>query len=519
MSGSRLDDMPSAAWTLAMPLSDINRKMAKGAAWMVSFKFMERGIGLASTLILARLLLPADFGLIAMAMAIIAALELLGAFSFDISLIQNPNAQRHHFDTAWTFNALFSLSCGVALVLLARPAALFYHEPRLESVMYLLAFGNAVQGFENIGTVAFRRDLRFDREFKFLLGKRLASFLVTMILAVWLRSYWALVFGQIAGKLAAVSLSYYVHSYRPRFSLAAKAELFHFSKWLMINNALLFLNSRIADFVIGKLAGAQALGLYSIAYEISNLPTTELVAPINRAAFPGYSRLAQEPDGLRSSFLNVISMIALFALPAGIGIALVADLLVPTILGWKWLPAIPLIQVLALYGIVVALQTNIIYVYLAVGMPRAVTWIAGGQLVLLLGLLLPATQRYGTIGAAWAYLTTVLLMLPVNQILISRRLRISVREYGAKLWRPAAACGAMAGAIFAIRTGLHPEQQTAAFLLALVVCVAVGALTYILALYGFWRMAACPDGAERFCLSRIEQALGRAGFRVNIIRH
>jgi lipopolysaccharide exporter len=502
-----------------MPLSDINSRMAKGAAWMVSFKLMERGLGLASTLILARLLIPADFGLIAMAMSMIAALELLGAFSFDISLIQNPNAQRQHFDTAWTFNALFSLFCGVTLVLLARPAGLFYDEPRLENVMYLLALGNAVQGFENIGTVAFRRDLRFDREFKFLLGKRLASFLVTMTLALWLRSYWALVFGQLAGKLAAVLLSYFAHPYRPRFSLAAKGELFHFSKWLMINNALFFLNNRAADFVIGKLAGAQALGLYTIAYEISNLPTTELVAPINRAAFPGYSRLAQEPDALRDSFLNVISMIALFALPAGVGIALVADLLVPTILGWKWVAAIPVIQVLALYGIIVALQTNINYVYLAVGMPRVVTWIAGAQFGLLLGLLLPATQRYGTIGAAWAFLVTVLLMLPVNQVFISRRLKISVRNYGAKLWRPFAASGAMVLVVAVLKTGVHPEPQIAAYFLALLLCVSVGALTYMAAVYGLWRWAACPDGAERFCLTRIEQAFGKAGFRVNIIGH
>jgi lipopolysaccharide exporter len=365
--------------------------------------------------------------------------------------------------------------------------------------------------------VVFRRELRFDREFKFLLGKRLASFVVTVTLALWLRSYWALVIGQITAGITSMALSYYVQDYRPRFSLAAENELFHFSKWLLINNALVFLNNRAAHFVVGKVAGAQALGLYSIAYEISNLPTTELVAPINRAAFPGYSRLAHDPHGLRQSFLNVISMIALFALPAGIGIALIADLIVPTFLGWKWLAAIPLIQVLAIYGIIVALQTNIGYVYLAVGKPRILTAVAGVQLLLLLALLLPASSRYGAMGAAWAFLGTVTVMVPVNQVLIMQQLKIPLREYGAKLWRPFAACAAMTLAVHAIKSALPPAPQTGATVLALLICLAAGAMAYTLTLYGLWRLTARPEGAERFCLLRIERVLGSVGFKVDIV--
>lgn len=161
-----------------------------------------------------------------------------------------------------------------------------------------------------------------------------------------------------------------------------------------------FLNIRIADFVLGKLAGPKALGVYSIAYEISSLPTSELVAPINRPAFPGYSRLAQDPDGLRSSFLSVISMITLFAMPAGVGIAVVADLLVPAVLGQNWLAATPLIQVLALYDTIVAVQTNINYVYLAVGRPRTVMLVHVAQLILLLAMLVPAAWHYKAMAAA-----------------------------------------------------------------------------------------------------------------------
>src|SRR5665213_554253 len=120
-------------------MSSINQRMASGIVWMVAARLMDRSIGMVSTLILARLLVPGDFGLVAMATAIGGLLDLLGAFSFDLALIQNANAERRHYDTVWTFNAIFGVFCGLALVFLAIPAAMFYHEPRLTRVMYVLS--------------------------------------------------------------------------------------------------------------------------------------------------------------------------------------------------------------------------------------------------------------------------------------------------------------------------------------------------------------------------------------------
>jgi lipopolysaccharide exporter len=498
-------------------LNEINKEIAKGAMWMVSFKFIDRGIGLVSTIVLARLLVPADFGLVAIAMMLISTLQLLTAFSFDVHLIQNPNSGRDQFDTAWTFNILFALFCSVALTALAYPVALFYHEPHLEVVVYTLAFGYLVSGFANIGPVIFRREMRFDRDFAFMLGKRLAPVLTTIPVALWLRNYWALVLGQLAGTIASVLLSYIVSPYRLRFSLKAKSELFHSSKWLVVNNMLAFLNGRAAEFVIGKLAGVGGLGVYTISSEISTLPTTELVAPINRAAFPGYSRLAQDIEKLRNSFLGVISMIALFALPAGIGIVSVADVMVPAVLGWKWLAAIPLIQVLAIYGVLGALQTNVIYVYLAVGRPRIITLVAGLQFLALLALLFPATWYWGAIGAAWAFLATAILMLPINQALIARQLQLSLKGYGARLWRPFVAALIMAFTIYVLKRNFSLEHQSAAYVLALLCYITLGAAVYICALYVLWRMASRPDGAERFCLVRAEELMHKAGLKVSLI--
>ena len=182
-------------------MKNIGTKIAKGAIWMVLFKLIERSVGLISTLILVRLLIPEDFGLLAMALSITTALELLGAFGFDMALIQNQKAGRDHYNTAWTFNVIFAFSSAAILVAIAIPAAIFYHEPRLEAVIYFLALGSFVKGFENIGVVAFRKELEFNKEFKFLIGKKIASFAITVPLAFILKSYWALVFGILVGNV------------------------------------------------------------------------------------------------------------------------------------------------------------------------------------------------------------------------------------------------------------------------------------------------------------------------------
>ncbi len=482
---------------------------------MVSFKLVDRGLGLVSTIVLARLLVPEDFGLVAMAMLLVGALQLLFSFSFDVSLIQNPNAGRDDFNTAWTFNVIFACVCGGLLALAAPLAAGFYRESRLELVIYLLAAGFAVQGFSNIGPVIFRREMRFDREFKFLLGKRMASLLVTLPLAFVLKNYWALVIGQLAGTLISLVLSYTVSDYRPRFSLAAKLELFHSSKWLMINNVVHFLNARTPEFVIGRMEGPQALGIYAISNEIATLPTTELVAPINRAAFPGYSRVATQPEELRASFLNVISMIALFALPAGVGVFAIADLMVPVVLGPKWQAAIPLIQVLAVYGVIQSLQTNIGYVYMALRQNRIITFTACLQFLMSAVLLFAGIRYWGALGAAWALLVTVLIMIPVNQLLIAKHLELGTLDFFRKLFRPAVASASMAFAVWLLKLSLDLDGTVS--LMGLLLCTLGGALVYAIVLYFLWRLAAQPSGPEKVCFIKAEEILRKYGISLRLV--
>ena len=483
------------------------RKMVSGAAWMVLFKLAERSLGLVSTLILVRLLSPHDFGLVAMATSFIFMAELLTGFGFDVALIQNQAAEDRHYHTAWTCNVLLGLGIFLVMLAAATPIAAFYAEPAVFWVVCLLALGPLIGGCENIGVVAFRKDLRFHSEFAFQISRKLTGFLVTVPLAFWLRSYWALIAGILASKAAGTVISYLAHPFRPRFSISGARILFSFSKWLLLSNVLAFLKERSTDFFIGRSQGAATLGVYNVAYELANLPTSELGAPINRALLPGFSRIAQDPAQLRSAYVNAIGILALFALPAAAGIFAVAEFLVPVVLGPKWLAAVPLIQILGLFGAIQLFHSSMCALLIATGRPAAV---ATGNVVfvLLLAILLFALiGRFGATGAAVAVVGAAILSTPAYLIGIRIHTGIGPATFLHAIARPLIASAAMVAVLravmpaYALSMGMH---EAAALLLG---AVALGAVLYATGVTLLWLAARRPPSVERFVFERARMML------------
>lgn len=486
--------------------------LARGAGLMMGLRLIERSIGLVSTLILARLLTPGDFGLVAMAMSVLTLIELMGAFGFDVALIQRQDAQRHHFDTAWTYNVLFSASVALLLLLCAPFAAEFYREPKLQLVLSVLAIGALVQGAENIGTVTFRKQMNFGQEFRFLLSKKLISFTVTMVLAFTLRNYWALVGGIIVGKVCAVLLSYKVHPFRPRFSLAASRDLFHFSKWLLVSNLILFLQNKSDSFILGRTVGAHDLGLYNVASEIAVLPSTELIAPINRAAFPAYSANSANLDALRAKFLSVFGFIGLLAFPMSVGLACVAGPAVAVLLGPQWAAAVPLLQLFTVCGLTSAIQSNLIMVIVALGKPKANTMLSGAMLVLYLPALAYASLQHGALGAAWVHLLMSCVVLAPLHVVFFKLTGLSPARYFGALWRPLAGALAMAAVVLLLQRQLAGATQPWPALVQLALCVCAGAISYVTMVLTLWHAAGRPAAsAEAALLAGVAGRLRAAG--------
>ena len=486
-------------------MKDLGGKIAFGAIWMVLMRLSIRFIGLISTLVLLRLLAPEDFGLVAIVMATVAVVELMRAFGFQIALIQDQEAGPDEYNTVWTMEVIMASVTGLILIIIARPAAAFYGDPRLVELFYIVAGANALHGLVNVGIVDFRKHLEFGREFNYNVSIKIVGFVVTITSAYFLRSYWALVIGIVANKFTGLVLSYVMHPYRPRFSLASVGKLFRFSSWIFMNNMGIVARLRGPDFIIGKVAGPQGLGVYAVAYEISNLATTELIAPINRALLPGFAKIAHDAPRARAAFIKASSVMALFSLPIAVGIAATAPLIGSVVLGEKWLAAVPLIEMLALAGVVTAIASPITSCLIALGKPSVVACLSLANAVALLTSVTWFGLRGGAAGAAQAVLINAGLFLPIYFAVAVRFLHLKVTDVFAILFRPAAAAAAM---YVVVRQVLHLTGTDA---LDLVLAVGIGAVTFCCLLAALWAlMPKRATSGESFLLDRVRERLGRS---------
>jgi len=474
---------------------------------MLALRLGLRLIGLVSTMILARLLTPEDFGVVAIAMSFFALLHLIKNFGFDTVIIQMPDPQKQHYDTAWTFNFIFGVLLAGLFIALSGVIARFYEVPDLQYLIWAVASLFIIGGLGNVGTLDFRKQLVFSKEFKVNMLPKIIGTPVTLLLAYYLRSYWALTIGTIVTQLAGVIVGYRMHPYRPNLSFAAARELFNFSKWLMFNNLLYFLNQRSPELLIGKILNPQAAGIFTVSNEVAMMVTTEVSAAVSRASYPGYAKVARDNSQLRSLFLNVIGAQALILFPMAVGCSMTADLVVPMFLGSQWLAAIPLIQIIALGGLLTALNSNIGYIFMALGNPRLSSVLGSIRITIFLTLLVSLLLSEGLVGAAWAFLYTTMTMYVITNIVLLTRLPVTFEDLLRTYYRPILGVAMMALCLWPISVAQSQVMLQQAGQLATM--VAVGAVAYGITVLLLWLLAGRPDGFESQCLSRISLLIKR----------
>ncbi len=485
----------------------IGTKIAFGAGWMLLARFGVRSIGFISTIILARILVPEDFGLVALAMVVVAGLEAMSELSFHVYLISHQDTERRHYDTVWTLSILRGVLIASLLWVSAPYAADFFEDQRISAIVQVIALAPLLRGFENVGIVDFQKEFQFSRDFSLTIRMKMISFVVTILMALLLENYWALVAGIVVGRAGGLILSFLMHPFRPRWSLAAVREIFGYSSWLLATSMIMFLRNRSDHLILAKLLGAGPLGVYTVAFDIAELAGTEVLAPIRRAFLPGFSRLAEDRLGLTRLYVDSTAIVALLMCPVAIGLGLTADPLVRVLLGSNWLDAIPLIEIFSLYAFVNIWETNTTPVFLALKRPSVITWIGVGTTAVLLPLLWLGASTWGTAGAAVAMVGVVIVNLVARVALLAVWLKLPASLFVARTWRILAALAVMVAAVLAVQSSLPPATDVLSAFLNLLIQVGVGAAAYTGSVGAFWWISGQPDGAEAQIISFCRQSL------------
>ena len=470
-------------------------------------RWATRALGLASTVILARLLAPEDFGVVAMAMVVVGFLEVFTHTGVDLALIRDHHATRDHYDSAWTLEILQAAGLALALWLAAPLAADYFNDPRVPDVMQVLSLRAFIGGFENIGVVAFRRDLAFEREFWFGVAKKMSTVAVTIGAAIVFRSYWALVTGLVGGRLLDVAISFAMHPYRPRLTLAKLGDIWRFSRWLLLGRIANLLNRKLDEFTVGGQSGTVAMGNYFIASDIATAPSEEVVLPMTRGIFPVYSRLQGDPQRLTESFITVLGSTAYLCAALGFGVSAVAPELVPVVLGPQWLAAIPLMQWLGICGVVLGLALTLDPLLLATGRASLTARFKWLQLVVLAPALVFAGKAAGALGIAMAKTLVMAMMLPLFLFWTARAESIALRRIVGAI-APALLAGA--SMYLAVR-GIGAALDGMTVWLRLLLEVASGAAVYVSVAALIWWLRRAPPGPEREIFDRLQRLVRRPG--------
>lgn len=487
--------------------AEIKKRIAIGAGWMVFMRLGDRLIGLISMAVLARLLLPADFGLVGYAMVLLAILEIFAQLGVENALIQDQKAPRESYDTAWTMNICKGLALSLGLLIAAKPAAGFFESPDVVPVIYTLALLPFVAGLENIGTVDFQKELEFHKDFIFNFLTRFCGALLTITLAFVLKDHWALVYGMILRAVLRVLLSYRMSDFRPRLNLSRFSEIFSFSKWIMLQNLLHGFNERLPALVIGRMSGPQALAFFNISFEIANLASTELAAPIRRALFPGFAKMSENREQLADSFRWALSIIVTIGLPIPLGIGVTAEYLVPALLGWNWLETVPVIQVLCLQGAIIIMGTNSHLVYLALGRPSITAWLSGLRLAILVPCCIYGVSELGAVGAGLALVASALVVRFIDYVIVLPMLSMRVIDFIAQIWRPLVSVTIMTLVVRFLQSWLETSDLQSYLLPKLVLCVLAGAATYVATLLALWILSGARKGPESYIIGLIKNFL------------
>ena len=474
---------------------------------------MDRVIGIVSISMLSRLLSPADFGLVAMSSAVAAITEVLTLFGFDWALLRVEQPTRSHYDTAWTLRLLAGIATWAALAAIAYPVSLFYRQPAVAPILVVMGANAAISAAENIGMVDFRRALRFDAEFKVRFVSRITSLVCAVALAWRFHTYWALVIGITASRVAAGLASYVMSPFRPHWSVARSAELLSFSAWQLLSAIINTLRGKFGEIYIGRVMGAHSVGVYAMADELSSVAATEIAAPINRVAFSKYTSEARSVPALRDRYFQISGIIWTVGLPAAVGIGLCATDIVALLLGPQWHDTALVLRVLAVAGVIGIMWANTHYVYLALGQARFVTMFNSVAAATFVMVTIGIAGSRGLLGVAIAQVVAAAITLALNYAALMRTLGITLLDIVNNQWRVMVASTVMGVLVWLLSQHFSPLQV--GHLARLAILVSSGVFSYAIVLAFLWILGGRPRGAEEQLSRTAGEALRRIRARIS----
>jgi O-antigen/teichoic acid export membrane protein len=470
-----------------MPLrSDLERKLLHSSAWNALSYGGTQILTFLLMIVLARLLTPSDFGVVTLASLPLLALGYLQESGLGAAVIRRRDDVERAAGTQFVFAMLTSVVLYVASFAGAPLLARVFSQPALTSVFRVLALTLVVRGVMAVPATLLERDLAFDKRARGDVAGIVTQAVVSIACAAAGLGVWSLVAGQLANVVVQASVYWVLAPFRPSPSLASWSmlrELGRYGRHVTASNVLLLVNDNADNAVIGRLLGATSVGVYNLAWRLSNLPATQVSFIVSRVTFAVYATLQDDLDQFRAVFLTTLRRVAFLSIPLALGILIAAEPIVVGIFGEPWKPAVVPLQVLAIFGMSRTFAGVTAAVFQASGRPQLNYQLGLWHSLVLFSSLYLLARPYGVEGVAWAEVAASLATVVPCFYFAIRILELPLRGLLADLVMPAACSAAVAVALLATRAGVAPLSA----ILQLVSLVVVGLAVYCGAMLTFGR--------------------------------
>lgn len=464
--------------------------LIRGAAWHVAMRWAVRGIGLISTAVMARLLMPADYGVIGMSMLVVSLIQVFLDFSVGTALLRKGEVSRDEVDSAWTLGVIQGALVSTLLLVIAPFAAIYFKEPRVQPVLWVFSACVGLASAGNIGFVLAQKEFDFFLAFRLGVFGKVLGAVATIAAGYYLRDYRALVIGVATGYMSGLVLSYWMHPYRPSWNTSKIREIWAVTKWLMLSGVGGFVLRKGDELIAARIGTAAEYGQYNVGADLGLMPTGEVGPGLLRAFLPVLSSIQHDAYRTNLAVIKAMSAVNTVTMPLGLGFAAVALPATTLILGPAWTGAASYAAAFALAGTVQTMISPLNTLLILRGHTRIQSFQVWCELIVFAIAAILLVPSHFLLGLVWARIIGS--AAAFGLAIVSCHLKCGL-SYGLPLRaisRPLLGAGLMyflTGAVVAFYT---------APVVSLVMAVAGGAIFYAIWSVSTWILMGRPEGLE-----------------------
>jgi O-antigen/teichoic acid export membrane protein len=417
----------------------MEERAVRGVSWTMLDYAANKALTLATTLILARLLAPADFGALALATLVTSGMSLLSELGLGNTLVLRQELSHREQGTLLSLMTALGVVLAALTALLAPVAAGLLGDPRVGEILPVLALSVALIGPTSFYDKLMQRELCFRQRLMSRIAQNGSYAVVAIALAALGAGVWSLAIGLTAGLVVYALALFTLAPYRvrPAADLAVARDAFSTGRGFLMQGGLGFLQDNVDYLTIGPLLGTRRLGLYTMAYRLGELPYLAISDPVARVTFPTFARMRARGEDIRRSFLSVLRLVALVTVPMGLLLSACAEPFTHAILGQKWAPMAGVLTVLGLWAALRPLQNTMSWLLNSMGLQLLLGRNSMALLVPAVPAMILAAKFGGIVAVACVVLVRTLAGMVLPVAIATRRASLSLRSLCTAL-RPAA---------------------------------------------------------------------------------